>query len=296
MSGDSREAGRRDTPAVRTIRISPKLARRNLRRQIRRDASRRPGKYALIRRGWGVGVDVNHALRALEFGVAQAEGHQVGDNARPVGGREPLIRYFPYLRRVQADPDLARLRAIRPEAEELVEIAGPVDLLPRDRAVNGDSVPGDVLEDAVVGGRRPAHVVLGLQPVDGNDNRGAREAGEKSRDFTHGARDELGVNASLRENGNQCFQLAIAYERLATDDRDVQRLVLINQAQHPINEFLPLEVANLTQGDLAAEMVVAVRIAPRTAQRALASDFDRERRCVPCEDPTPGSDDAIHDP
>ena len=38
-----------------------------------------------------------------------------------------------------------------------------------------DPVPGDVLEDAIVGGRRPPRVVLGLEAVDGDDDRSGVE-------------------------------------------------------------------------------------------------------------------------
>ena len=47
-------------------------------------------------------------------------------------------------------------------------------LLPGDRAVDGDLVAGDVLEDPLVGRRRPPRVVLGRQPVDRRFRSGRR--------------------------------------------------------------------------------------------------------------------------
>ena len=70
------------------------------------------------------------------------------------------------LRRVQADPDLSRVLVSGPEPHELVEVTGPLRLLPGDGAVHGDLVPDDVLEDAIVSRRLAAFVVLGLQAID----------------------------------------------------------------------------------------------------------------------------------
>ena len=71
-------------------------------------------------------------------------------------------------------------------------------------------------------------------------------------------------------------QLAKADQRLAADDRDVQRLVLVDQSHEPIDELLALVVADLPQRDAAAQMLVAVGVTARAAQRTLAGDFDRQ--------------------
>ena len=61
---------------------------------------------------------------------------------------------------------LPHFRLRRPELQELLEVPGTIDLLPGHGAVHHDLVPDDVLEDAIVGGRRAAYVVLRLQAVD----------------------------------------------------------------------------------------------------------------------------------
>ena len=61
----------------------------------------------------------------------------------------------------------------------------------------------------------------------------------------------------------------------------------------PSIELLALEVADLAQRDVAAEMIVAVGVAAGTAQRTLAGDFDRERRSVAGEDATPRRNRSI---
>jgi hypothetical protein len=49
---------------------------------------------------------------------------------------------------------------------KLLEVPVALHDLPRHRAVHDDALPGDVLEDAIVGGRRAPDVVLGRQPID----------------------------------------------------------------------------------------------------------------------------------
>ena len=146
-----------------------------------------------------VGVDVDQALRRLELLIAQAQRHQVAHHLPPIGWRQAFGGDLADLRRIEADPDLPNLWTLGPEAQELLEVARPGDLLARDRAVHGDPQTGDVLEDAVVGGRRAARVVLGLEPVDRHDDRRARQRRERLRDLADGARDELRVNAARRK-------------------------------------------------------------------------------------------------
>jgi hypothetical protein len=76
-----------------------------------------------------------------------------------------------------------------------------------------------VLQDAVVRCRRPAGVVLRLQAVDRHDHVHARDRRPLSGNLADGARDQLDVDAALREQREQLVQLAVADERLAPDDR-----------------------------------------------------------------------------
>ena len=56
---------------------------------------------------------------------------------------------------------------------------------------------------------------------------------------------------------------------------------------HAVDELLALEVAHLTERHLAAEMIVAVRVAAGAVERTLAGDFDRQRGRVPGENTAP---------
>ena len=118
--------------------------------------------------------------------------------------------------------------------------------------------------------------MLRLQAVDRDDDLQPRNPGPLRGNRPDRARHELGVDAAFRQTRQDLLQLAIAHQRLAADDRHVQRLVLVDERQEPIDELLTLVVADLSERDVAAEMLVAVGVASRAAQRALAGDFDRQ--------------------
>jgi hypothetical protein len=52
--------------------------------------------------------------------------------------------------------------------------------------------------------------------------------------------------------------------------------MLVDEREHPVNELLALEIANLSQRDGAAEMIVPVRVTARTAERTFPRDLDGE--------------------
>ena len=149
-----------------------------------------------------------------------------------------------------------------------------MDQLSGDGAVHGNLMPDDVLQDALVGRRLPAGIVLRLQTVDRDDDRETAEAVPLLGNFADGARDQLHVNAAIRQDRQQRPELSVADQRLSTDDRQVQGPMLVDQTEHPVDQFLALEIAQLAEVDLAAEMLVAVRIAAGAAQRTLARDLD----------------------
>mgnify|MGYP003694771159 CR=1 FL=1 len=203
-------------------------------------------------------------------------------------GPQPLGGHLALLRRVQAHPDLLGVGLRLPELQELFDVSRPFDLLPRHGAMDGDVVAGDVFEDAVVGGRRPPGVVLGLQAVDRHDNLQPPQAAPADRNLAHGARHELRVDAAGGQDRQQRVELAIPDQRFAADDRQVQRAMAIHEPEHAVDEGLALEVAQLAQAEVAAQVIVAVRIAAGAMQRALARDLDRERGRVASEYPSPG--------
>ena len=109
-------------------------------------------------------------LRHPQLRILRPKHHQIVHHLLAVGLRQALGRHLAHLRGVQADPQLRDVRVRRPELHELFEVSVAAHLLPRHGAVDGDVVPLDVLQDAVVGGGLAALVVLGLQPVDRHDD------------------------------------------------------------------------------------------------------------------------------
>ena len=104
------------------------------------------------------------------------------------------------------------------------------------------------------------------------------------------------VNAHGRELRQQHVELPKSHERLAADNRHVQRLLPPNDVEHAVDEFLSLVVGQFAKHDVTAQMRVAVRVAPGASQRALARDLDREVGTIPRKNQAPGFDDrcALH--
>jgi hypothetical protein len=79
-------------------------------------------------------------------------------------------------------------------------------------------------------------------------------------------------------------------QRLAADERNVKRLVFAHEREDAIYERVTVEVAELAESDSAAQVLVTIGIAPGTAERALASDFDGEQGNSAGEDASPGGE------
>ena len=84
------------------------------------------------------------------------------------------------------------------------------------------------------------------------------------------------MDVAFGELRQDLAELAISHERLAADDRDVQRLVAIDHRHEPGDQFIALVVGEATKRYVAAEMLVAVGVAAWTPKRTFACDFDRE--------------------
>src|SRR5438270_893317 len=82
---------------------------------------------------------------------------------------------------------------------------------------------------AIVGRGCAADVVLGLQSVDRDDDRELRQSAPGNRDLANRARHELHPDAALREHRQNRVELAVPDERLAADDRQMQRAKTIDE-------------------------------------------------------------------
>jgi hypothetical protein len=70
--------------------------------------------------------------------------------------------------------------------------------------------------------------------------------------------------------------------------------MLLDQCEESSYEFVALVVAHLTECDLAAEVLVTVRIATRAPERTFAGDFDRECRTITAKDTPPCGEYTFH--
>ena len=75
------------------------------------------------------------------------------------------------------------------------------------------------------------------------------------------------MDAHPGELRQQHVEFAEAHERFAPDDRELDRAVPRDEIEHAVDEGLALEVGELPKHDAAAEMIVAVGVAARAAER-----------------------------
>ena len=88
------------------------------------------------------------------------------------------------------------------------------------------------------------------------------------------------MDSAVQQLRNHGLQLAIANQRIASHDGQMQRPHAVDQFQHAVNERLSLSIAQAAQGGAAAQMRVVVRITSRTLQRTLTGNFDGKRGAV----------------
>src|SRR5205809_1846754 len=119
------------------------------------------------------------------------------------------------------------------------------------------------------------------------------EAPPLGGDLADGAGHELRVDSPLGQQRQDRIQFTVPYERFAADDRNVKRPVAIDQRHDAVDELLPFEIPELAQREIAAKVIVAVRVTPGTTQRALAGDLDGHRGSVAGKDAAPRGNNAL---
>ena len=152
---------------------------------------------------------------------------------------------------------------------------------------------GDVFEDPVVRRRRAPHVVFRLETVDRDHDLELGHVGPRRRDRPNGAGHDLRVHAHGRELRQQDVELPESHERLAADDREVDRPLFAHDAEHAVNQRLTFEVGEVTKHDSATQMGVAVGVAAWTPKGAFTCDFDREVGTIATENLAPRTDNVF---
>ena len=113
-----------------------------------------------------------------------------------------------------------------------------------------------------------------LHPLGGN---GDDSAGDHERENIHSA-----------QNGKNAAEFLMSDERLATDQRNVNRLMFADEIYHAVNESVAMEIIELAKRSLAAEVRIAIGITARTGEGAFASDFDGKHGDFTGENIPPG--------
>src|SRR5260370_11381124 len=189
--------------------------------------------------------------------------------------------------REQAEPYLVDLGPGGPVLQKFPQIAWPLHHLTGDRAVDGNLLARDVLQDAIVGCRGAPDIVLGLQSVNRYDDVhvGKRRPSRRKRPECTG--DQLDVNSSIKQQRNHHLELAIADKRVASHDRQMQRLEPVDDLKNTVDQVLPLAIMKTSQSHAATQARVIIGIAPATTQRALARNLNGKRGPLSLENLAP---------
>ena len=181
------------------------------------------------------------------------------------------------LRCKDAHPDLLGFGPLGPELKEPLEIAGLIRNLAGDGAVDRNGRLRKILQYTPVRRRCAANIVFGLQTVYGDYDVEALEVGPVSGNGAEGAGDDLDVNATVVELGQDGFEFAIPDEGVAADERDVERSMLVDYSEDVFDESVLFVIRQLAKGDVAftPEMGRIKGVATGTAEGTFAGDLDR---------------------
>jgi hypothetical protein len=84
----------------------------------------------------------------------------------------------------------------------------------------------------------------------------------------------VGALDQLRQ---QDLEFAVTDERVTSNNRQMERAMLIHHVEHAGDQFLSFEIGQAAQVD-GPKLGIFVRVAPRTTQRAFFRDFNGKRR------------------
>jgi hypothetical protein len=99
------------------------------------------------------------------------------------------------------------------------------------------------------------------------------------------------VDAAGIDQGNELIEFAVADERIAADDGDVEGFVVVDESQGFRYQFVTSEVGELAELRFAAEVCGIEGIAAGATQGAFFGDFDGEIGGVAGQDSVPGMQD-----
>jgi hypothetical protein len=101
--------------------------------------------------------------------------------------------------------------------------------------MHGDALVPDVFQNAIVGCRCPADIVFRLQSIDGDDYVQSRQTCPGRTHRSEGAGNDLHMDSTSHEEGNQQLKLAVPDQRVTPDDGQVQRLQSIDNFKNAVH-------------------------------------------------------------
>src|SRR5450759_3269703 len=149
-------------------------------------------------------------------------------------------------------------------------------------------------EDAVVRRGGAPNVVFRLKPVDRHADLQTPDRRPFGRNRADRAGHAVGVDAALGELRQDGVLLTEAHQLLAADDRNLDGVLLVDDGEEAVDQFLSFVVGDLAERDVAAEVCVTVGVAAGTPERAFARDLDRQGGAVPAQDLPPRGDNPFH--
>jgi len=232
-----------------------------------------------------------HAFREKKFRILLVHHGQFASEGFAVCRREHFRGLFSDLRRVDADPDAIHFGARAPERDVFIEVAGTFEHGARDRPMDVDFAAFDIFQDALIRGGLAADVVVLREAVDRDCNAHARKLHPFGGNGDHRACDNQRENIHAAENRKNAAEFLVADERLAADEGNMDRLVFSDEIDDAIDKSVATKIVELAKSGFAAEVRIAVGIAARAGERALASDFDRKHGNFAGKNISPGRED-----
>ena len=151
-----------------------------------------------------------------------------------------------------------------------------------------DLCANDVLENAVIGCRRPAFIMLRLQTINRYHDIELFVLAPGCRNHTKGTRHDLSVDAARLDLRDKLLEFTVSNEGIAANEGDVQRLLFVEQGQDAVDQLLSAKVGEFGQQSVVAEVSWVEGVAAGATQRALFGDLDGERWGATGQDPCPG--------
>src|SRR5215475_11136056 len=130
--------------------------------------------------------------------------------------------------------------------------------------MHGEPMARNMFKDALISRWRTALVMLRRQSVHRDHQMQFLNAPPLRWNWPDRTRDDLNLDTHFRELGKQDSQLVVANQRLATHNRDVNRLEAADQGQHPGDQGFPSVIVKQAQRATGPQMALFVSVAAGT--------------------------------